>query len=134
MMSNLKDKSLFFRFLSISVLGTVADYLLAVLLAQAFSAPYVLASTCGFILGSIVNYCGHNIFSYEHTDKSTISVRGYGKYLLAVLSSLVVRLIVVAGLGYVTALPFWFILLVAIGASFVTSYVISTLWVFRKSG
>lgn len=134
MISNLKDKRLFFRFLSISVVGTIADYLLAVLLALAFSAPYVFASTCGFVLGSAVNYCGHNIFSYEHTDKSTISLRGYGKYLLAVLSSLVVRLAVVAALGYVTALPFWFILLVAIGASFVASYVISTLWVFRKPG
>ncbi|NOD49758.1 MULTISPECIES: GtrA family protein [unclassified Ruegeria] len=132
MISNLKDKRLFFRFLSISVVGTTADYLLAVLLALVFSAPYVLASTCGFILGSAVNYCGHNVFSYEHTDKSTISFLGYGKYLLAVLSSLVSRLAVVAGLGYVTALPFWFILLVAIGASFITSYVISTLWVFRK--
>ncbi len=134
MISDLKDKGLFFRFLSISVLGTIADYLLAVLLALAFSAPYILASTCGFILGSAVNYCGHNIFSYKHTSKGTISVRGYGKYLMAVLSSLVVRLAVVAALGYVTALPFWFILLVAIGASFVASYVISTLWVFRKPG
>lgn len=134
MISKLNDKSLLFRFLSISVLGTAADYLLAVLLALIFSAPYVLASICGFILGSIVNYCGHNIFSYEHTDKGTISIRGYGKYLLAVLSSLVVRLAVVAVLGYVTSLPFWFILLVAIGASFITSYVISTLWVFRKPG
>ena len=134
MISNLKDKRLFFRFLSISVVGTIADYLLAVLLALVFSAPYVFAATCGFVLGSVVNYCGHNIFSYEHTDKSTISLRGYGKYLLAVLSSLAVRLAVVAALGYVTALPFWLILLVAIGASFVASYVISTLWVFRKPG
>ena len=132
MISELKDKRLLLRFLSISVLGTIADYLLALLLVLTFAAPYVFASICGFVLGSFVNYCGHNIFSYEHTDKGTISLLGYGKYLLAVLSSLVARLAVVAGLGYATNLPFWFILLVAIGASFVTSYVISTLWVFRK--
>lgn len=134
MASNLKDKRLFLRFLSISVLGTIADYLLALLLASAFSVAYIPASTCGFILGSIVNYCGHSIFSYEHTSRKTISVTGYVKYLLAVLSSLAVRLAAVAMLGYFTTLPFWFILLVAIGASFVTSYVISTLWVFRKPG
>lgn len=134
MVSDLKDKRLFFRFLSISVLGTIADYLLALLLVAIFSIAYVPASTCGFILGSMVNYCGHNIFSYEHTNRETISVRGYVKYLLAVLSSLLVRLAAVAVLGYLTALPFWFILLIAIGASFVTSYVISTLWVFRKTG
>ena len=132
MASVLRDKRLFLRFLSVSVLGTIADYLLALLLAEAFSFAYVTASTCGFILGSIVNYCGHSVFSYEHTSRKTISLKGYVKYLLAVLSSLLVRLVAVAMLDYLTALPFWFILLVAIGASFVTSYVISTLWVFRK--
>ncbi|TMV07003.1 GtrA family protein [Ruegeria sediminis] len=134
MTSNLKDKRQFFRFLSINILGTVADFLLAVLLVAALSSPPVFAATFGFVVGSAVNYCGHNIFSYEHTSRHTISVRGFAKYLLAVLFSLVVRLAVVAGLGFATDLPFWLILLVAIGASFVASYVISTIWVFRKPG
>jgi len=122
------------RFLSISALGTVADYLFALTLASGLSAPYAVASTLGFILGSAINYCGHNIFSYEHTSQRSISLRGYGKYFLAVVFSLVIRLAVVEGLAYATSLPFWIILLVAIGASFVANYVISTLWVFRKSG
>ena len=130
-MSGLKDKHLFFRFLSISALGTVADYLLALCLVSLFGFSYVLASTCGFILGSIVNYYGHNIFSYEHTSRKTISVRNYFKYLLAVLLSLVVRLAVVMGLEYIWPLPFWLILLIAICASFAINFVISTLWVFR---
>ena len=134
MISDLKDKGLFFRFLSISALGTSADYLLALLLTVALLTPPVLASACGFVLGSIINYCGHNIVSYDHTSRSTIPVRGYVKYFLAVVSSLAVRLAVVAGLGSVTTLPFWFILLVAIGVSFAANYAISTLWVFRKPG
>ena len=134
MASDLRDKRQFFRFFGVNILGMVADYLLAVLLASVFGTPYVLAVTCGFILGSFVNYCGHNIFSYEHTSRETISALGFGKYLLAVLFSLVVRLIVVAALDYISLLPFWLILLVAIGVSFVVSYVISTLWVFRKPG
>lgn len=133
MISDIKDGRLLFRFLSISALGTIADYLVAILLALVLSIPYILASTCGFVLGSAINYCGHNIFSYKHTSKNTISILGYGKYLMAVLSSLIVRLAVVVSLTYVTALPFWLILLVAIGFSFVTNYLISTLWVFRKS-
>ncbi|WP_420587364.1 GtrA family protein [Ruegeria sp.] len=134
MISDLKDKRLLLRFLAISALGTVADYLLALLLAGLLSAPYAIASTLGFILGSVINYFGHNIFSYEHTSRNTISLKGYGKYFLAVLSSLVIRLAVVEGLAFTTALPFWIILLVAIGASFVANYVISTLWVFRRPG
>ena len=122
MISDLKDKRQLLRFLSISALGTAADYALALLLAGTLSTPYAIASTLGFILGSIINYVGHNIFSYEHTDQNSISLRGYGKYFL------------VEGLAYFTPLPFWFILLVAIGASFVANYVISTLWVFRKPG
>lgn len=133
MKSDLADKYLVLRFASVSVFGTIADYLLAVFLAEIYGFAHVAASTCGFVLGTIVNYCGHSIFSYEHTNKDTISLLGYGKYLLAVSASLVVRLAVVVALEYVTALPFWFILLCAIGASFVVSYVISTLWVFKKS-
>ena len=132
MSGGLKDKRLFARFFSVSIFGTIADYLLALFLAGVFAFPIVLASTCGFILGAFVNYCGHTIFSYEHTSKDSISLVGFGKYLAAILVSLLVRVAVVALLGYFSALPFWFILLCAIGASFISSYVISTLWVFRK--
>ena len=132
-MKDLKDRRQFVRFAGVSVIGTVADYLLALLLAAA-GVSYIVASTCGFVLGSFVNYCGHSIFSYEHTSHKTISLKGFGRYFLAVLFSLVVRLAAVAGLEYATSLPFWLVLLIAIGASFVASYVISTLWVFRKPG
>jgi len=134
MKSNLADRRLFARFATVSVVGMAADYLLAVFLASNFATPYVVASTVGFILGTIVNYCGHTIFSYEHTDKSSLSVPGYGKYLLAVAASLLVRLAVVVGLQFATQWAFWFILICAIGASFIASYVISTLWVFKKPG
>ena len=132
-MKDLKDRRLFLRFTGVSILGTVADYVLALVLAALGVSP-LAASTVGFILGAFVNYCGHSVFSYEHTSRKTISLRGFGKYFLAVLLSLVTRLAVVAGLEYTTALPFWLVLLIAIGASFIASYVISTLWVFRKPG
>ena len=132
MSGGLKDKRLFARFFSVSIVGTIADYLSALFLAGVFGFPIVLASTLGFILGAFVNYCGHTIFSYEHTSKESISFIGFAKYLAAIMVSLLVRVGVVAVLGYVSALPFWFILLCAIGASFISSYVISTLWVFKK--
>ncbi len=132
-MKDLKDRRQFVRFAGVSVFGTVADYLLALLLASV-GASYIAASTFGFVLGSFVNYCGHSIFSYEHAGRETISLKGFGKYFLAVMFSLVIRLAAVAGLEYATSLPFWLVLLIAIGASFVASYVISTLWVFRKPG
>lgn len=133
MKSDLSNKYLILRFAGVSGIGTIADYLSALLLAGVFNVPYLAASTCGFVIGSIVNYCGHTIFSYEHTDRQSISILGYAKYLLAVSASLVARLVVVAALELVTALPFWIILAAAIAASFVVSYVISTLWVFKKS-
>jgi putative flippase GtrA len=133
MKSDLSNKFLILRFAAVSVIGTIADYLSALFLASVYEIPYVAASTCGFVIGSIVNYCGHTIFSYEHTDKKSISILGYAKYLLAVSASLVARLAVVAALELVTELPFWIVLACAIGASFVVSYVISTLWIFKKT-
>lgn len=132
MKSALTDKRLAIRFAAVSIFGTIADYVLAVLLAVIFGAPSIVAVTFGFVLGTAVNYCGHNIFSYEHTNKESISILGYGKYLMAVAASLAARLAVVVALEFLTQLPFWFILLCAIGVSFVVSYVISTLWVFKK--
>lgn len=132
MLSQLKDKRLFLRFFFVNGLGTIVDYGVAVALVVLFAVGDVVAATVGFIIGTVFNYVGHTLFSYEHTGRDSLSVMGYLKYLAAVMLSLVVRLAVVAGLGAVTALPFWFILLVAIGASFIASFVIATLWVFKK--
>ena len=132
MKSDLADKYLILRFAAVSAIGTIADYLSALFLEGVYGFPFVAASTCGFIIGAFVNYCGHAIFSYEHTSKDTISILGFGKYLLAVSASLVARLMVVLTLELVTNLPFWLVLACAIGTSFVVSYVISTLWVFKK--
>jgi len=134
-MAQLRDRGQFVRFTLVQGLGTVLDYAVAVALVGLLTAPQLAASTAGFLLGTVVNYCAHNIFSYAHTSRASISLKGYGSYLLAVLFALAVRLAAVALLGAVTALPFWLILIAAIGASFVTSYVLATLWVFaRKSG
>ena len=80
MASDLRDKRQFFRFFGVNILGMIADYLLARLYwLSVFSVhPTCLpASTCGFMSwGRFVNYCGHNIFSYEHTSRETISVCG----------------------------------------------------------
>lgn len=132
MASNLADKRLFFRFFSVSAIGTILDYLLALLLATVLYSPSIVAATCGFILGSIFNYCGHSVFSYEHTNRKTISFKGYLKYFYTCLFSLLLRLLVVALLGYFSVWPLWFILLVAISVSFISSYVIATLWAFKK--
>ncbi len=132
--ANLRDKGQFLRFFSVSLIGTVADYALAVGLEVKLGLAYVLSAALGFMLGSLINYGGHTIFSFSHTKRSDLSVIGYAKYLGAVAASLVVRLVVVAMLGRLSTLAFWFIMLCAIGASFVTSYLISALWVFRKPG
>ena len=134
MLSQLKDVRLFLRFFFVNGAGTIVDYAVAVLLVTMFLVADLIAATVGFIVGTVFNYVGHTLFSYEHTSRETLSVRGYLKYLLAVMLSLVVRLAVVAALGAATPLPFWFVLIVAIGASFIASFVVATLWVFRKPG
>jgi len=128
----LTDVRQFFRFFGVSVVGVIADYTLALFLADQLSVGSLLATSLGYILGTVVSYLGHSIFSFEHTGKETVSLDGYVKYFFSTILSLLVRLIAVGLLEYVLVFPFWFTLLLAIGLSFVTSYVVSTLWVFRK--
>ena len=131
--SRLRDWRLFLRFSLVNGIGTVVDYLAAVALVAAAGLGPIVATTIGFVLGTMVNYVGHTVFSYG-VGRSSLSIANYLRYLIAVLLSLAVRLAAVTGLERATSLPFWIILIVAIGASFLASYVLATLWVFRRSG
>ena len=132
MLSTLTDMRLFLRFFFMNGLGTIVDFTVAVLLVAWVAVPDLAATAAGFIVGTLFNYVGHSLFSYAHAGRKSLSVAGYLKYLTAVLASLGVRLAVVAGLDWTVDLPYWLVLLIAIGASFIASFVIATLWVFRK--
>lgn len=132
-MGSLTDIRQFFRFFGVSVVGVIADYTLALFLATLLFIDSLLATSLGYILGTVISYYGHSLFSYEHTSKETVSLNGYVKYFFSTILSLLVRLTAVGLLEYFLDFPFWFVLLIAIGLSFVTSYVVSTLWVFKKA-
>jgi putative flippase GtrA len=124
--------SRFLRFFGVSGVGTVADYVAALALHSLLGLSGVLASTLGFLLGTALNYLGHHHITFSTGDDAPASVRGFLRYLAAVMASLMVRLIVLVGLERFTALPFWIVLSIAFAASFFCSYFISLLWVFRR--
>lgn len=122
----------FMRFFGVSSVGTVADYLAVLALHSVLGLGAVAASTLGFLLGTALNYLGHHHITFSTGDGTPATVLGFVRYLMAVLASLVVRLIVLVGLERIAVLPFWITLTIAFGASFLCSYFISLLWVFRR--
>lgn len=131
-MAELRDGKQFKRFGVVQVGGTIVDYAVANALVYLLATGEVLAATIGFLIGSAINYIGHNVYSYEHTDRNSISFLGYLRYMSAVGFALLARLAVVKLLAMFTGLPFWLILIAGIGVSFVVSYVLATVWVFRR--
>lgn len=134
-MPNLRDKNQFLRFGVVQAVGMVVDIAVAVGLVSFLAFNGVIAAATGFLTGGAINYCGHNLFSYTHTDRASITLRGYVHYMAAVSFSLLVRLVVVGLLDYLTAIPFWLVMIIGVGVSFMLTYVSATLWVFRdRSG
>lgn len=121
------------RFFGVSSVGTAVDYLSALALHGILGLPGVVASTGGFILGALLNYLGHHHITFSAGKDGPATVFGFLRYLSAVAVSLLVRLIVLVGLARLTAFPFWIALTIAFAASFLCSYFISLLWVFRRS-
>lgn len=125
--------SRFMRFFGVSSVGTVADYVTALALHAVVGLSGVVASTLGFLLGTALNYLGHHHITFSTGDGAPATLVGFLRYFAAVLASLAVRLIVLVGLERIASLPFWIALTIAFGASFLSSYFISLLWVFRRS-
>ncbi|MCV2871484.1 GtrA family protein [Defluviimonas sp. WL0050] len=125
--------SRFMRFFGVSSVGTVADYISALALHFFLGLSGVVASTLGFLIGTVLNYLGHHHITFSTGDGSPASLFGFLRYLAAVMASLVVRLIVLVGFERAMAVPFWIALTVAFGASFLCSYFISLFWVFRRN-
>lgn len=123
----------FLRFFGVQTIGTVADFLLALVLHSVFGMAGVAASTIGFFVGTVINYFGHHHITFATGDGAPATFTGFLKYLVAVSASLVVRIAVLLGFEQWTSAPFWFALSVAFVASFVCSYLFSLLWVFRRS-
>ena len=133
MAGKLSDKFQFMRFFGVSTIGTAADYLSALALHGLFGVAGGIAATIGFLIGTTINYCGHTKFTFDNGQGSGLSVGGYFKYLVAVGASLLVRLAVLYAADILAIAPFWFNLAVAFAISFVCSYVISVLWVFKDA-
>ena len=120
------------RFGTVSALGTAEDLALAYALVTLVSVPIVLAASVGFAAGSVVNYNGHSVFSFQGEYVRRASVQGYVQYLGAVAMTYVTRIGTIwfvdslDRFGTGTILPF------GIAASFTVHYLASALWVFRK--
>ena len=120
------------RFFGVQSIGTVADFVVALLL-RTLGLGSVVAVTIGFFLGTCINYLGHHHITFATGDGAPPSFGAFAKYVVSVLASLGVRLLALVAVETGLGAPFWVALIVAFGASFAVSYLFSLYWVFRRS-
>jgi len=117
----------FIRYAGVGAVGTVAHYVMLVLLVGEFGTPVVPASTTGFVLGAFVNYAlNHRLtFASERAHRVALprffAVAGVGLLLNAVVMT-----------GMLAVLPLHYLVaqVVATGVVLMTGFLVNRRWTF----
>lgn len=119
----------FLRFASAGVLGTLAHYVVLVLVVSATDASPIVGTASGATVGALINYWlnYHFTFRSQHRHRRTLP-----RFLLLAtigigLNALIVGMLVSQGLHYLLAQ------LAATAIVLFTNYMVSKLWIFRPT-
>jgi putative flippase GtrA len=63
----------FIKFLGVGVIATIIQYLILILLVEMFFAAPLIASTCGFIFSSTINYLLNYYFTFGSQAKHQLA-------------------------------------------------------------
>ena len=121
------------RFTFVAVVGALVDLCVAFALAHYVSAPLWLAAAAGFVLGALINYSAHELWTFQ-TGSRRMSLRRALRYMICTFFVLVTRVAVVAVLaawiGERYALA---VLLGGMGVSFVVNFALSKFFIFTPT-
>ena len=118
-----------FAYGALGLVGTAGHYFILFLLVNLAALPVVLSSSCGFVVGAIVNHELNRRFLFHGTQRS------YG--------GSAVRFFIVAGAGFLVNLSVIYVLaavfsvyyllaqVVATGLVFLVTFLINKLWTFQ---
>lgn len=120
------------RFTAVAVIGVIIDFAIAFALTRIAAVPLWLAAVIAFFIAALGNYAAHELWTFR-TATTQFSSRRAIQFVLASVCTLLIRLTVIALLGL------WFesaynllVLVIAIGISFSSNFVISKFLVFRR--
>jgi len=123
-MTNIR-KILTFGFVGIA--ASVIHFVTAVVAMRIFEAPIFLANLFGFIIAFGLSYVGHYKWTFQSTANHKVSVP---KFAITAIIGYLINNIVLLILISATGRELSSFILIAIGVSAATVYLISNRWVF----
>lgn len=118
----------FTRFAACGAVGTLAHYLLLILLVHGWRSSAVTASSAGFVLGAAVNYA----LNYRYTFRSTKSHREVMWKFIAVASiGALINTALMSLLTHHSNLHYLLSQLIATAVVLVWNFMVNRIWTFR---
>jgi putative flippase GtrA len=117
----------FIKFAAIGALGTICHYILLIVMVSKFGQSPVLATSCGALLGAIINYVLNRSLTFRSSRKHREALPRF--LLLAtiglVLNGLIMASLIDLGMFYLMAQ------LIATGFILLFNYFVSRVWIFH---
>jgi putative flippase GtrA len=126
---NLKPGTIgqFIKFATIGALGTIFHYILLIVMVSIFYQPPVLATSCGALLGAIINYVLNKTLTFRSSRKHSEALPRF--LLLATiglaLNGLIMACLLDLGMFYLMAQ------IIATGFILIFNYFVSRVWIFH---
>jgi putative flippase GtrA len=117
----------FVRFASVGVLGTVAHYIVLIILVEIVNTTAIVGSSFGFLMGAAVNYTLNYYYTFKSNKQHIETVPKF--YLVAALGFLINGLIIY-GLAHLLAVNYILSQLVATAIVLVWGFAANYLWTF----
>jgi len=119
----------FLRFTGVGVFGTIAHYLVLVLMVEGLAFTPLAASSVGFTVGALVNYALNYRFTFRSVRRHREALPRF--YLVAV-AGFVINGLVMLILAERLALQYLLAQLVATGIVLVWGFTANSLWTFGQ--
>lgn len=119
----------FLRFAGVGVFGTIAHYLVLVLLVEGMALTPLLASSIGFTVGALVNY----MLNYRFTFRSKRRHReALPRFYLVAVAGFVINGLVMLILAEKLALQYLLAQVLATGIVLIWGFTANSLWTFGR--
>lgn len=122
----------FFRFVIVSGIATVFNFSVFYILHKFLDVDYRIASGTGFMSGVILGYYLNSRWTFKDSDAvnpKRVIIKYYAVYLISLGVNVLMMEILVAHFNIYPSLSN----IITIGVTFVSNYIGTRFWVFRKS-
>ncbi len=120
----------FIMFTGVGAIGTAAQYLVLILLVQIADITPVYASSCGLIVGAVINYILNYYYTFESNKQHTETLLKF--MLVAGLGFILNGIIMYTGTELID-LNYILVQLAATGVVLISNFTFNRLWTFAHN-